>query len=53
MVTGVFAGNISTEATTPTGNTFDEATRGTQGTLREYGCPFPTAVSTWLFPMLT
>ncbi len=28
MVPGVFAGNISAEATTPTGNTFDEATRG-------------------------
>jgi hypothetical protein len=28
MVAGVFAGNISAEATTPTGNTFDEATRG-------------------------
>jgi hypothetical protein len=28
MVAGVIAGNISAEATTPTGNTFDEATRG-------------------------
>ena len=28
MVAGVFAGNISAEATTPTGNTLDEATRG-------------------------
>jgi len=28
MVAGVFAGNISAEATTPTGNTFDVATRG-------------------------
>jgi hypothetical protein len=28
MVTGAIAGNISTEATTPTGNTFVEATRG-------------------------
>jgi hypothetical protein len=28
MVAGVFAGNISDEATTPTGNTFDEAMRG-------------------------
>lgn len=28
MVAGVFAGNISDEATTPTGNTLDEAMRG-------------------------
>ena len=28
MVAGVFAGNISAEATTPTGNTFVEAMRG-------------------------
>lgn len=28
MVAGAIAGNISAEATTPTGNTFVEATRG-------------------------
>jgi hypothetical protein len=28
MVTGAIAGKISAEATTPTGNTFVEATRG-------------------------
>ena len=30
MVAGAIAGNISAEATTPTGNTFVEATRGSQ-----------------------
>jgi hypothetical protein len=30
MVAGVIAGNISAEATTPTGNSFAEAMRGTR-----------------------
>ena len=30
MVAGVIAGNISAEATTPTGNTFVEAMRGAE-----------------------
>jgi hypothetical protein len=36
MVAGVFAGNISAEATTPTGNIFDEATRGASASLVPY-----------------
>ena len=31
MVTGAIAGNISAEATTPTGNNFAEAMRGLDG----------------------
>jgi hypothetical protein len=33
MVAGAIAGNISAEATTPTGNTFVEATRGSRNSL--------------------
>ena len=33
MVAGAIAGNISAEATTPTGNTFAEAMRGFTGSV--------------------
>jgi hypothetical protein len=37
MVAGAIAGNISAEATTPTGNTFAEAMRGPVGRRTLFG----------------
>jgi hypothetical protein len=62
MVPGVFAGNISAEATTPTGNTFDEATRGVRCRrecrravdVEENAAPhvLGKAISAWLLPLI-